>query len=150
MVCLQKRVLIGTGGYSRKAAFSFLAWYEFILPERLTFFNDVLKVRHALNIRSGNIFVLPKDGPNLGTELLQHMWISYKKTAMFSVLAAISAIQQYSHLQYIRHCCRGGISACNQNIDDLISNQTYISMLVLEIVYECVPIGIVCGIVILL
>lgn len=50
-------------------------------PELLTFFDDIVKIGHSLNICPGNIFVLSEDGPSLATEFLEHMRVSYKKAA---------------------------------------------------------------------
>ena len=62
------------------------------LPGLLTFFNDMLQVGHALDVHSGNIFVLSKDGLNLAAKFLEHMWVSHKKTATCSVLAATTGV----------------------------------------------------------
>ena len=46
-----------------------------------TFFDDVLKVGHALNVCSGDVFVLSKDRLDFAAKFRQHMRMSHKKTA---------------------------------------------------------------------
>ncbi len=61
-----------------------LVWNGFDAPELLTFFKDMLKVRHALNICTGDIFVLPKNRLDFGAKFLEHRRVSHKKTATCS------------------------------------------------------------------
>lgn len=63
-----------------------------IWPSQLTFFDDMLKVGHALNVRPGNIFVLAKDRIDFAAEFLEHMWVSHKKAATVPFLAANLAV----------------------------------------------------------
>ena len=44
-------------------------------------------------------------------------------------------------LQRIGHCCGCGITACKEDVDDLVSNKTYILMLSIEIMDERVFVG---------
>ena len=56
-------------------------WSQYALVSLLTFFDDVLEIRHALNVCPGDVLVLTEDGLDFGTEFLEHVRISYKKTA---------------------------------------------------------------------
>lgn len=53
----------------------------------LTFFDNVLKVGHALNVCSGDFFVLSEDRPDFAAKFCQHVRMSHKKTASRSSLA---------------------------------------------------------------
>jgi len=48
----------------------------------LTFFENVLKIGHTLNICSSDVFVLSKNEVDLMTKFLKHDGISHKKTAV--------------------------------------------------------------------
>lgn len=56
-----------------------MAWRR---TESLTFFQYVLKVRHTLNICSGNVLVLTTDGLDLTAEFPEHIRISHEKAAV--------------------------------------------------------------------
>jgi hypothetical protein len=53
----------------------------------LTLFEYVVKIWHTLNVCPGHILVLPKDRFNFTAEFVQHIRVSYKKTASELVLA---------------------------------------------------------------
>lgn len=110
----------------------------------LTFFENVLEVGHALNICSSDIFVLSENGVDLTAEFLEHVGVSYKKSAAQQAFSETPR-EEYLNLQDIRHCRSCGISTRNKHVDNLVSHKSCISMmLTIEIIDECVFIRCVC------
>lgn len=116
----------------------------------LTFFEYVLEVRHALNICSGNIFVLSDDRLDLTAKFLQRNRVAYKKTAKKLVSAKTLKVE-YDDSQNIGHCRSCCISTCNKHVDNLVADKMYVVMiLAIEIGDERVPIRFLCVVAVLL
>lgn len=66
--------------------------------ESPTFFQNVVQVRHALNVCSSDSPVLSKHRIDFLSEFLKHAWISNKKTAVILALAE-AKYDKYANLQ---------------------------------------------------
>ena len=77
---------------------------------------------------SSDILVISEDRRNLTTEFLKYIWMSLNEDG-YRFMSAMPLVLQQADLQDIGHCCSCGIAACNENVDNLVSNKTYILML---------------------
>ena len=62
-----------------------------------TFSDDVPKVRHALNVCSGNVFVLSENRLDFAAKFRQHVRMSHKKTTSRSSLAGMLQCSTQTH-----------------------------------------------------
>lgn len=113
VIFLQKRELIGTGGYSRSA----VVWCQLRISfasraDRLTFFDNILKIWHTLDVGPCDVLIVSKYGANLKSELVEHIWTPHKKPARFDASVAVH-VKGPANVHRIRHGCGCGVPACN-------------------------------------